>query len=61
MAYTPHNRTLSGILRKAFAPELARCREVEETLARVRKAVKRYPEDGSVPVRVVLAALYGEE
>jgi hypothetical protein len=53
--------TLAGLLRQAFAPELARGRDAEETLARVRAAVRRFPEDGQLPVRVVLAALYGEE
>lgn len=53
--------TLAGLLRQAFAPELARGRDAEDTLARVRAAVRRLPEDGQVPVRVVLAAMYGEE
>lgn len=54
-------RCAAGVLRKAFAPELARMREVEETLDRVRKVARQYPEDGAVPVRRILAALYGEE
>lgn len=54
-------QTLSGLLRKAFAPELARCVEVEETLARVRKVVGRKSMDETVTVRSILAALYGEE
>lgn len=53
--------TLAGLLRQAFAPELARGRDAEETLARVRAVVRRFPEDGQVPVRVILAAMYGEE
>jgi hypothetical protein len=53
--------TLAGLLRQAFVPELARGRDAEETLARVRATVRRFPEGGQVPVRVVLAALYGEE
>jgi hypothetical protein len=53
--------TLAGLLRQAFAPELARGRDAEEALARVRAAVCRFPENGDVPVRVVLAAMYGEE
>lgn len=54
-------RVAAGILRKAFMPELARMRETEATLNRVRKVVRQFPEDGSVPVRRILAALYGDE
>ncbi|MFI5880834.1 hypothetical protein [Streptomyces sp. NPDC051554] len=54
-------RCAAGVLRKAFAPELARMRDVEDTLARVRKVARQYPEDGDIPVRRILAALYGEE
>lgn len=54
-------RVAAGVLRKAFMPELARMHDVEDTLARVRKAVRQYPEDGAIPVRRLLAALYGEE
>src|SRR5436190_17618406 len=54
-------RCAAGVLRKAFAPELARMREVEDTLARVRKVARQYPEDGAIPVRRILDALYGEE
>lgn len=59
---TDHRRRVAaGVLRKAFMPELARMREVEDTLNRVRKVARQYPEDGAVPVRRILAALYGEE
>jgi hypothetical protein len=54
-------RCAAGVLRKAFAPELARMHDVEETLARVRKVARQYPEDGAIPVRQILDALYGEE
>lgn len=54
-------RVAAGVLRKAFMPELARMRDVEDTLNRVRKVARQYPEDGAVPVRRILAALYGEE
>ncbi len=54
-------RVAAGALRKAFMPELARMHDVEDTLNRVRKVVRQYPEDGAVPVRRILAALYGEE
>ncbi|MFL5911252.1 MAG: hypothetical protein ACJ768_11850 [Gaiellaceae bacterium] len=54
-------RVAAGILRKAFAPELARMRDTEATLARARRLVRQYPEDEAVPVRRLLAALYGEE
>lgn len=54
-------RCAAGVLRKAFAPELARMRDVEETLDRVRKVARQYPEGGAIPVRRVLDALYGEE
>ncbi|GHB55593.1 hypothetical protein GCM10010331_49280 [Streptomyces xanthochromogenes] len=54
-------RTIAGILRKAFTPELARMRDTEETLARVRKVARQYREDDAIPVRRILAALYGEE
>lgn len=54
-------RTAAGVLRKAFAPELARMRDVEDTLNRVRRVARQYPEDGAVPVRRILDALYGEE
>lgn len=54
-------RCAAGVLRKAFAPELARMRDVEDTLNRVRRVVRQYPEGGTVPVRRILDALYGEE
>jgi hypothetical protein len=54
-------RTAAGILRKAFMPELARMKETQSTLDRVRRVVRQYPETGDVPVRRLLAALYGEE
>lgn len=54
-------RTVAGILRKAFAPELARMRDTEETLDRVRKVARQYREDEAIPVRRILAALHGEE
>jgi hypothetical protein len=54
-------RTVAGVLRKAFMPELARMRDTEDTLNRVRRVARQYPEDGTVPVRRILAALYGEE
>ena len=54
-------RVMAGVLRAAFAPELARMRETEATLARVRRVVRSAPEDGTVPVRQLLDALYGEE
>lgn len=54
-------RTLAGLLVDVFGPELARGRDAEESLARVRAVVRGFPEDGVVPVRVVLAAMYGEE
>lgn len=54
-------RCAAGVLRKAFAPELARMCEVEDTLARVRKVARQYPDGGAVPVRRILDALYGEE
>jgi N-acyl-D-aspartate/D-glutamate deacylase len=54
-------RVAAGALRKAFMPELARMRATEETLARVRKLARQFPEDGAVPVRRLLAALYGDE
>jgi hypothetical protein len=54
-------RVLAGVLRAAFAPELARMRETEATLARVRRVVRSAPEDGTVPVRKLLDALYGED
>jgi hypothetical protein len=54
-------RIAAGILRKAFMPELARMRAAEETLQRVRKVARQYREDEAVPVRRLLAALYGEE
>ena len=54
-------RVIAGVLRKAFMPELARMRETEETLTRVRRVVRAAPEDGSVPVRRLLDALYGED
>lgn len=54
-------RTTAGILRKAFAPELERMRDVEATLTRVHKVARQYREDEAVPVRRILAALYGEE
>jgi hypothetical protein len=54
-------RCAAGVLRKAFAPELAHMRDVEDTLTRVRKVARQYPEDGAVPVRRILDALYGEE
>ena len=54
-------RVAAGMLRKAFAPELARMRDAEDTLDRVRRVVRQYPEDGEIPVRRILAALYGEE
>jgi len=53
--------TLAGLLLDAFAPELARGRDAAEAVARVSAAMKgRRPED-TVPVRLVLDALYGEE
>lgn len=54
-------RTAAGILRKAFVPELARMRETQATLDRVRRVVRQYPESGDIPVRRLLAALYGDE
>lgn len=54
-------RVAAGVLRKAFAPELARMHDVEDTLNRVRKVARQYPDDGAMPVRRILAALYGEE
>lgn len=54
-------RVAAGVLRKAFMPELARMRETEDTLARVRKVARQYREDEAVPVRRILAALYGED
>lgn len=54
-------RVAAGVLRKAFMPELARMRETEETLARVRRVVRSAPEGGTVSVRKLLDALYGEE
>ncbi|TQF04779.1 hypothetical protein E6W39_24315 [Kitasatospora acidiphila] len=54
-------RVLAGILRKAFMPELARMRETEATLARVRRVIRSAPEAGTVPTRKLLDALYGEE
>ncbi|MGW2692355.1 hypothetical protein ACWC3Y_10895 [Streptomyces sp. NPDC001296] len=54
-------RVAAGVLRKAFTPELARMRDVEGTLDRVRRVVRQYPEVGEIPVRSILAALYGEE
>lgn len=54
-------RIAAGVLRKAFMPELARMRETEDTLARVRKVARQYREDEAVPVRRILAALYGED
>jgi len=53
--------TLAGLLLDAFAPELARGREAAEAVARVRAAVKGRRLDDTVPVRLVLDALYGEE
>lgn len=54
-------RVAAGILRKAFMPELARMRETQATLDRVRRVIRQYPETGDVPVHRLLAALYGEE
>lgn len=54
-------RVAAGVLRKAFMPELARMRETEATLARVRRVLRSAPEDGTVSVRKLLDALYGEE
>ncbi|PBC71544.1 hypothetical protein BX265_6154 [Streptomyces sp. TLI_235] len=54
-------RTLAGLLCDTFASELARGRDAEETIARVRAALRGLPADGTVPVRAVLDALYGEE
>jgi hypothetical protein len=54
-------RVAAGALRKAFMPELARMASTEDTLARVRRVVRSAPEDGSVSVRRLLDALYGEE
>jgi hypothetical protein len=54
-------RVMAGVLRAAFAPELARMRETEATLARIRRVVRSAPEAGTVPVRRLLDALYGED
>jgi hypothetical protein len=54
-------RVAAGVLRKAFMPELARMRDTEDTLARVRKLARQFREDEAIPVRRLLAALYGEE
>jgi hypothetical protein len=54
-------RVLAGVLRKAFAPELARMRETEATLARLRRVIRSAPETGTVSTRRLLDALYGEE
>lgn len=54
-------RVAAGVLRKAFMPELARMRDTEETLGRVRKLARQFREDEAIPVRRLLAALYGDE
>jgi hypothetical protein len=55
-------RVAAGTLRKAFAPELARMRDTEATLARVTRLVRQFERASEdVPVRRLLAALYGEE
>jgi hypothetical protein len=58
-------REAAGFLAKTFAPELDRLiaseRAMADTMARVRKVIRQYPEDGDVPVRRILAALYGDE
>jgi len=51
----------AGTLRRAFMPELARMRDTEDTLGRVRKLARQFREDEAVPVRRLLAALYGDE
>lgn len=53
--------TYAGLLATAFAPELARGREAEDTVDRIRDAVRPLPADSTVPVRTILDALYGEE
>ncbi|MGW4810523.1 hypothetical protein ACWEPB_02610 [Kitasatospora cineracea] len=53
--------TYAGLLADAFAPELARGREAEATVARIRNTVRRLPAGGTVPVRTILDALYGED
>lgn len=53
--------TYAGLLTDAFAPELARGADAEDTVTRVRDAVRRLPADGTVPVRTILDALYGQE
>lgn len=54
-------RVAAGVLRKAFMPELARMRDTEETLTRVRRLARQFREDEAVPVRRLLAALHGDE
>ena len=54
-------RTLAGLLRRAFAPQLAIARTDAETLDRVRKLVRRHRFDEQIPRRELEAALYGEE
>ncbi|MCX4751758.1 hypothetical protein OG455_41655 [Kitasatospora sp. NBC_01287] len=54
-------RVLAGAVRKAFSPELARMRETEATLARLRRVIRSAPEAGTIPTRKLLDALYGEE
>lgn len=54
-------RTSAGILRKAFAPQLAQLREQDETLDRIRKLIRRHRHDDVIPKRELEAVLYGDE
>jgi hypothetical protein len=54
-------RTVAGILRKAFAPQLDQLRTQDETLDRIRKLVRRHRHDDTIPKRELEAALYGDE
>lgn len=60
--YNEHSRhVLAGVLRKAFAPQLAIAHADAETLDRVRKLVRKHRYDDMIPKRALEAALYGEE
>lgn len=54
-------RILAGALRRAFGPQLAIMDEQAATIGRVRALVRRHRHDGTIPLRELEAALYGDE
>jgi hypothetical protein len=60
--FSPQAReAYAGILREAFAPQLARAEQDAETIDRLKRLVRKRRFDTAIPLREVQDVLYGED